>query len=99
MSETDVGVGVDTDNSKRGQGASCYASPALLTALARFQTHWFGFGFLCIASPQQSDLKLLGPPSGKGAGGEARARDRRIPADIRADSLATAPPTPLPSSL
>ncbi|GFO44156.1 hypothetical protein PoB_007066100 [Plakobranchus ocellatus] len=29
-----------------------------------------------------------------GAGGGARERDRRIPADIRADSLAPVPPTP-----
>ncbi|GFO22190.1 hypothetical protein PoB_004869500 [Plakobranchus ocellatus] len=30
----------------------------------------------------------------QGAGGGARTRDRRIPADIRADSLATVPSTP-----
>ncbi|GFO49094.1 hypothetical protein PoB_007559900 [Plakobranchus ocellatus] len=51
------------------------------------------FGFLYIASPQQGDLRLSGPPSGQGAGGGARTRDRRIPADLRADSLATVPPT------
>ncbi|GFN85039.1 hypothetical protein PoB_001154500 [Plakobranchus ocellatus] len=44
-------------------------------------------------SPQQGNLKLSGPPSGKGAGGGARTRDRWIPADLRADSL-TVPPTP-----
>ncbi|GFN93702.1 hypothetical protein PoB_002020800 [Plakobranchus ocellatus] len=38
--------------------------------------------FFCIASPQ-------------GAGGGTRARDRRVPGDLRADSLATVPPTPL----
>ncbi|GFO25714.1 sodium-coupled monocarboxylate transporter 2, partial [Plakobranchus ocellatus] len=42
-----------------------------------------------IDTPQQVDLRLLGPPSGQGAGGRARTRDRRIPADTRADSLAT----------
>ncbi|GFO26318.1 hypothetical protein PoB_005282300 [Plakobranchus ocellatus] len=47
----------------------------------------------CTASPQQCDLMLLGPPSGHGAGNGARSRDRRIPADLRADSLATMPPT------
>ncbi|GFO44816.1 hypothetical protein PoB_007132100 [Plakobranchus ocellatus] len=52
------------------------------------------FVFLFTASPQQGDLRLSGPPSGKGAGGWARTRDRRISADIRADSLATVPPTP-----
>ncbi|GFO34464.1 hypothetical protein PoB_006096900 [Plakobranchus ocellatus] len=44
--------------------------------------------------PQQGDLRLSGPPSGQGAGGGARTRDRRVPADLRADSLATVPPTP-----
>ncbi|GFO35923.1 hypothetical protein PoB_006242800 [Plakobranchus ocellatus] len=47
------------------------------------------------ASPQQGDLRLSGPPSGQDAGGGARTRDRRVPADLRADSLATVPPTPL----
>ncbi|GFO48967.1 hypothetical protein PoB_007547200 [Plakobranchus ocellatus] len=46
-------------------------------------------------SPQQGDLRLSGPPSGQGDGGGARARDRKVPADFRADSLATVPPTPL----
>ncbi|GFN76458.1 Arginase [Plakobranchus ocellatus] len=45
------------------------------------------------ASPQQGDLRLLGPPSGRGADGGARTRDRRVPADLRADSQATVPPT------
>ncbi|GFN95229.1 hypothetical protein PoB_002173500 [Plakobranchus ocellatus] len=35
------------------------------------------------ASPQQGDLRLSGPPSGQGAGGGARTRDRRVPADLR----------------
>ncbi|GFO00050.1 hypothetical protein PoB_002655500 [Plakobranchus ocellatus] len=51
-------------------------------------------GFLYIASPQQGDLRLLGPPSGRGADGGARIRDRRVPADLRADSQATEPPMP-----
>ncbi|GFN86798.1 hypothetical protein PoB_001330400 [Plakobranchus ocellatus] len=46
------------------------------------------------ASPQQGDLRLSGPPSGQGVSGGARTRDRGIPADIRADSIATVPPTP-----
>ncbi|GFO49306.1 hypothetical protein PoB_007581100 [Plakobranchus ocellatus] len=45
------------------------------------------------ASPQQGDLKLSGPPSDQGAGGGARTRDRRVPADLRADSQATVLPT------
>ncbi|GFN79957.1 hypothetical protein PoB_000646300 [Plakobranchus ocellatus] len=31
--------------------------------------------YLYIASPQQGDLRLSGPPPGQGAGGGARARD------------------------
>ncbi|GFN97389.1 hypothetical protein PoB_002389500 [Plakobranchus ocellatus] len=38
------------------------------------------------SSPQQGDLRLSGPPSGQGAGSGARTRDRRVPADLRADS-------------
>ncbi|GFN85895.1 hypothetical protein PoB_001240100 [Plakobranchus ocellatus] len=49
--------------------------------------------FLLIASPQQDDLRLSGPPSGQGTGGRARIRYRRVPADLRAVSLATVPPT------
>ncbi|GFO34769.1 hypothetical protein PoB_006127400 [Plakobranchus ocellatus] len=52
-------------------------------------------GCECASSPQQGDLRLSGPPSGQGASGGARTRDRRVPADIRADSLATVPSTPL----
>ncbi|GFO00004.1 hypothetical protein PoB_002650900 [Plakobranchus ocellatus] len=47
-----------------------------------------------IFAPQQGGLRLSGPPSGQGAGGGARTRDRRVSADLRADSLATVPPTP-----
>ncbi|GFN89900.1 hypothetical protein PoB_001640600 [Plakobranchus ocellatus] len=53
----------------------------------------------CIASPQQGDLRLSGPPSGQGAGGGARTGDRRVSADLRADSLATVPSTPLTFSV
>ncbi|GFO01589.1 hypothetical protein PoB_002809400 [Plakobranchus ocellatus] len=48
---------------------------------------------LHLASQQQGDLRLSGPPSGQGTGGGARTRNRRIPADLRVDSLATVPPT------
>ncbi|GFN75126.1 hypothetical protein PoB_000163200 [Plakobranchus ocellatus] len=48
--------------------------------------------FLQVASPQQSDLRLSGPPSNQGTGGGAQTRDRRVPIDLRADSLATVPP-------
>ncbi|GFO41704.1 hypothetical protein PoB_006820900 [Plakobranchus ocellatus] len=47
------------------------------------------------ASPQKSDLRLYGPPSGLGASGGALTRDRKVPADLRVDSLSTVTPTPL----
>ncbi|GFO42323.1 hypothetical protein PoB_006882800 [Plakobranchus ocellatus] len=45
------------------------------------------------ACPQQGDLRLSGPPSGQGTSGGAQTRNRRVPADLRADSLATVPLT------
>ncbi|GFO03870.1 hypothetical protein PoB_003037500 [Plakobranchus ocellatus] len=48
----------------------------------------YRFVFLFLASPQQDDLRLSGLPSGQGAGGGARTLARRVPADLRADSLA-----------
>ncbi|GFO49434.1 hypothetical protein PoB_007593900 [Plakobranchus ocellatus] len=52
------------------------------------------FGFFSVATPQQGDLRLSGFPSGQGVDGGARTRDRKVAADIRADSLATVLPTP-----
>ncbi|GFO07707.1 hypothetical protein PoB_003421200 [Plakobranchus ocellatus] len=46
---------------------------------------------------QQGDLRPSGPPSGQGVGGEARTRSRRVPADLRPDSLFTVPLAPPPS--
>ncbi|GFN89470.1 retrovirus-related pol polyprotein from type-2 retrotransposable element r2dm [Plakobranchus ocellatus] len=45
-------------------------------------------------SADQDELRLSGPPSGQGASHVARTRDRRVSANLRADSLATVPPTP-----
>ncbi|GFO09259.1 hypothetical protein PoB_003576400 [Plakobranchus ocellatus] len=45
-----------------------------------------------ISALYRSDTK--GPPPGQSAGGGARTRDGRVPADLRADSQATVPPTP-----
>ncbi|GFO32304.1 hypothetical protein PoB_005880900 [Plakobranchus ocellatus] len=42
---------------------------------------------------EKGDFRLSGPPSDPGACGSARTSDRRVPADLRADSLATVPPT------
>ncbi|GFN89310.1 hypothetical protein PoB_001581600 [Plakobranchus ocellatus] len=47
-------------------------------------------------APQQVDTRLSGPPSDQGAGGGVRTSDRRVSANLRADSLATVPPTPRP---
>ncbi|GFN95618.1 hypothetical protein PoB_002212400 [Plakobranchus ocellatus] len=46
------------------------------------------------ASLQKGDLRLLGPPTGQGAGSGARIRGRRVPVDLRVASLTTVPPTP-----
>ncbi|GFO09521.1 hypothetical protein PoB_003602600 [Plakobranchus ocellatus] len=54
----------------------------------------FGAIGLVLASPQIADFRLSGTPSGEGAGGWASTRDRRVPADLRVDSLATVPPRP-----
>ncbi|GFN98371.1 hypothetical protein PoB_002487700 [Plakobranchus ocellatus] len=43
---------------------------------------------------KQGDLRFSGPLLGQDADGGARIRHRRVPADLRADSLATVPPTP-----
>ncbi|GFO50331.1 hypothetical protein PoB_007683600 [Plakobranchus ocellatus] len=43
--------------------------------------------------------RLSGPPPDQGADGGARTRDKRVPADIWADSRSTVPPTPLPVRL
>ncbi|GFO47415.1 hypothetical protein PoB_007392000, partial [Plakobranchus ocellatus] len=43
--------------------------------------------------PRSQKFRLTGPPSGQGAGGGARTRDRRVPADLRGDSLAIVLPT------
>ncbi|GFO04631.1 hypothetical protein PoB_003113600 [Plakobranchus ocellatus] len=44
---------------------------------------------------QHGDPKLSGPSSGQEASGGARTCNRRVPADLWADSLSTVPPTPL----
>ncbi|GFO12324.1 hypothetical protein PoB_003882900 [Plakobranchus ocellatus] len=59
------------------------------TIIALVRVPRLSFRFLYMASLEQGDLRLLGPPSGQGAGGGARTRDKRAPADLREDSLAT----------
>ncbi|GFO29874.1 hypothetical protein PoB_005637900 [Plakobranchus ocellatus] len=46
------------------------------------------------SSGGQGDLRLSGPPSGKGIGGEARTYNRRVPADLKVGSVSTVPSTP-----
>ncbi|GFO14123.1 hypothetical protein PoB_004062800 [Plakobranchus ocellatus] len=63
----------------------CFASPAFMRSSLTHLIH----------NPVHNTLsQAFRPPSSQVAGGGARTRDRRIPADIRADSLATVPPTP-----
>ncbi|GFN89678.1 hypothetical protein PoB_001618400 [Plakobranchus ocellatus] len=47
-----------------------------------------------IVHPRRVEMPY-GPPSGQGAGGRVRTRDKRVAADLRADLLASVPPTPL----
>ncbi|GFN92821.1 hypothetical protein PoB_001932700 [Plakobranchus ocellatus] len=56
------------------------------------QKDWFGFMYT--ASSQHGDLRLSGPPSGQGTSGGVQTYHRKVPADLREDSLATVPPTP-----
>ncbi|GFO03743.1 hypothetical protein PoB_003024800 [Plakobranchus ocellatus] len=54
---------------------------------------WFVFVY---SQSTKGDLRLLSLPSGQGAGGGDRTCDRKVAAELRADSLATVPPTPPP---
>ncbi|GFO49251.1 hypothetical protein PoB_007575600, partial [Plakobranchus ocellatus] len=72
---------------------ACLADPSLGTTQCVCQDN-FSLPTCSPASPQQGDLRLLGPPTGRGADGGARTHDRRVHADLRADSQATVPPTP-----
>ncbi|GFO16737.1 hypothetical protein PoB_004324200 [Plakobranchus ocellatus] len=47
---------------------------------------------LFVASSQQRDLRLSGPPIGQGVGSGTRTRNRRVSADLRAGSIFTVPP-------
>ncbi|GFO16107.1 hypothetical protein PoB_004261200 [Plakobranchus ocellatus] len=47
------------------------------------------------AASNYGDSRLLDPPSGQGASGGAQIRNRRVPADHKADSLSPGPLTPL----
>ncbi|GFO38183.1 hypothetical protein PoB_006468800 [Plakobranchus ocellatus] len=49
---------------------------------------------MCLASPEQSDPRLLGPSSGQGTGRGARATNRRVPADFWAGFFSILRPTP-----
>ncbi|GFO28123.1 general transcription factor ii-i repeat domain-containing 2-like protein [Plakobranchus ocellatus] len=48
---------------------------------------------LAIIGKIEADLKPSGPPSGQGAGGGARARERKVPSYFRASLLSTVLPT------
>ncbi|GFO18035.1 hypothetical protein PoB_004454000 [Plakobranchus ocellatus] len=59
---------------------------SIIRIFANFSSKTMYAGFLQIPRPHQGTLRLSGPPSGQGAGGGARTRDRRIPAELKADS-------------
>ncbi|GFN75252.1 hypothetical protein PoB_000175800 [Plakobranchus ocellatus] len=50
--------------------------------------------FLCMVCPQQGDHRLSGPLSGQGVSGGAQSHGKRVPADLRTNSLFTVPPMP-----
>ncbi|GFO06529.1 hypothetical protein PoB_003303400 [Plakobranchus ocellatus] len=50
---------------------------------------------MCTANPQHGDLRHSTSPSGLGAGGGPRTRERKGSEDLRTGSLSTVPPTPL----
>ncbi|GFO23498.1 hypothetical protein PoB_005000300 [Plakobranchus ocellatus] len=50
--------------------------------------------YMYTACQQNGDLRLSGLLPGQGVSGRARTRNRRVPADLRVDSLSTVPPTP-----
>ncbi|GFO24778.1 hypothetical protein PoB_005128300 [Plakobranchus ocellatus] len=47
----------------------------------------------------QGDLRLSGPPSGRGTSGRVQTCNRRVHADVRADLLSTVPPAPRVSKI
>ncbi|GFO44833.1 hypothetical protein PoB_007133800 [Plakobranchus ocellatus] len=59
----------------------------------------FGFrdvlwvSFFVYSQSTTGDRRLSGSPSGQSSGRGVRTRRKRVPADIRVDSLATVPPT------
>ncbi|GFO20517.1 hypothetical protein PoB_004702200 [Plakobranchus ocellatus] len=55
--------------------------------IARVQVDTGTVAFDNSACPQHGDLRLTGPPSGQGATGKARTRNKRVLADLRADPL------------
>ncbi|GFO21657.1 hypothetical protein PoB_004816200 [Plakobranchus ocellatus] len=67
-----------------------FASLSVCVSLA-----WLELALKLHSFPQQVNLRLSGSPSDQDAGGGTQTRDRKVPADLRADSLATVPPTAL----
>ncbi|GFO10653.1 Cd109 antigen-like [Plakobranchus ocellatus] len=64
------------------------------TILNLGKSHSPSSSYIQLALKTTSRIKLSGPLLGQGICGGARTRDRRFPADLRADSLSTVPPTP-----
>ncbi|GFO35302.1 hypothetical protein PoB_006180700 [Plakobranchus ocellatus] len=61
--------------------SATFLRPAMQEAETRLRclTLFYDAEVCYIASLQQGDLRLSGPSSGQGAGGEARTHDRKIP--------------------
>ncbi|GFO19751.1 hypothetical protein PoB_004625600 [Plakobranchus ocellatus] len=83
----------EDDRSDRGTQSRLYGFEEQITVLVFYLRIRFS------NLPQQSDLRLSGTPSGQGAGGGAQTSDRRVLADLRANLLATVPPSSLKSQL
>ncbi|GFO39723.1 hypothetical protein PoB_006622800 [Plakobranchus ocellatus] len=75
-------------------GSQSGSSPFSITPLCPPRTNWVARSLQIRQNPQQDDLRLLGPPSGRVADGGDRTRDRRVPAYLRTGSQATVPLTP-----
>ncbi|GFN87859.1 hypothetical protein PoB_001436500 [Plakobranchus ocellatus] len=60
----------------RQQGNNLFLEQSLHSQVFISDIFFGRLRILHMASPQQGDLKLLGPQSGQGAGGGARTRDK-----------------------
>ncbi|GFO05193.1 hypothetical protein PoB_003169800 [Plakobranchus ocellatus] len=69
-----------------------FFSSRYLNYVEGFLISFMSICFNRLFNPQQGDPRLSGAQSGQGVGRGARTCDRRVPANLRVDSLATVPP-------